>query len=59
MNEAKAGLAGNWLFEKESVLIFISQYTLQFHSDQRVKHAKTKKSQRGVEGNRTCHFPEW
>lgn len=27
MSEAKAGIVGNWLFEKESVLILTSVYT--------------------------------
>lgn len=42
MSYAKTGIWENWLLEKESVLILISQYSLKCHLDQRVKPAKTK-----------------
>lgn len=41
MSYAKTGIWENWLLEKESVLILISQYSLKFHLDQRVKPAKS------------------
>lgn len=49
VNYAKTGIKESWLFENESILIFISQPTLKFHLTQRVKPVKTKEAE--GEGN--------
>lgn len=53
MSYAKTGIWGNWLFEKKSILILISQYSLRFHLDY---SSALKKNQRKGRKNQNVPF---